>query len=60
MSLGRAVNHFIERETRGGFHTSFGRGDPCTQCEETDAGFALLELVKGWGARVRLFFLVSF
>jgi hypothetical protein len=25
------VDHFIECGTRGGFHTSFGRGDPCTQ-----------------------------
>ncbi len=25
------VDHFIKCETRGGFHASFGRGDPCTQ-----------------------------
>jgi hypothetical protein len=32
---------FIESETRGGFHASFGRGDPCTQYSEKkiqDAG----------------------
>ena len=27
----RSGNHFIECETRRGFHASLGRGDPCTQ-----------------------------
>ena len=26
-----AMNHLIECETGGGFHASFGRGDPCTR-----------------------------
>ena len=28
------MEELIECETRGGFHASFGRGDPCTQWEE--------------------------
>src|SRR6202167_2409646 len=31
VDLGR-VNHFIECETRDGFHASFGRAEPCTRC----------------------------
>ena len=27
------ASHFNHRETRRGFHTSLGRGDPCTQCQ---------------------------
>jgi len=34
----------IESETRGGFHASFGRGNPCTLLRKKDAGSALSEL----------------
>jgi hypothetical protein len=34
-------------ETRGGFHASFGRGDPCTQCKRRCGTSSLLEGVNG-------------
>ena len=40
-------NHFIEYETRGGFHTSFGRGDPCTQYLSQNGEDAILLSVLG-------------
>jgi hypothetical protein len=51
-------------ETRGGFHASFGRGDPCTQCKRigTDAGcgtssllelFLVIALTSGTAGRIR-------
>jgi hypothetical protein len=36
----------IERETRGGFHASFGRGSPCTLLSRCGAS-SLLEQGKG-------------
>jgi hypothetical protein len=37
-------NHFIGSETRRGFQTSLGRGDPCTRCQERCGTSSLLEL----------------
>src|ERR1700683_175231 len=42
----RRENHLIKCETRRRFHTSVGRGDPCTHyCEKKDAGLRLCQEV---------------
>src|ERR1700722_20611137 len=43
-------NHLIKCETRGGFHTSFGRGDPCTRYQSQNGEDAIL--LSGLGGRV--------
>ena len=60
------MRNVIVCETRRGFHASFGRGDPCTQCKckgiGTAAGcgtssllelFLVIALTSGTAGRIR-------
>jgi hypothetical protein len=53
-----AMRNVIVCETPPGFHTSLGRGNPCTLAKGKDAGFALLELFGKESGMVPVF--VSF
>jgi len=48
------MRNLIVCETRGGFHASFGRGNPCTLVKERCGTPSLLEGVRGEAAAIYL------